>query len=58
MSIYQSLYELINTYIFGGGIVANSYQELVAILISTTGCIFLVSVPFMLVWKVVKTILG
>ena len=58
MSIYQSLYDLINTYIFGGLIATGSYQELVAILFSTLGCVFLISLPFMVVWKVVKTILG
>lgn len=58
MSVYQSLYDLISTYIFGGNIVANSYQELVTILISTCGCIFLISIPFLIVWKIIKVIMG
>lgn len=58
MSIYQSLYDLINTYIFGSSIVAGSFQELVAILFSTFGCVFLVALPFMVVWRLIKLIVG
>lgn len=58
MSIYQGLYNLINQYIFGNSIVANSVQDLATTLISLSGCIFLIAVPFMLVWKVIKVILG
>ena len=42
MNIYQSFYDLINQYVFGNSIV------------STIAVIFVVALPFMLVWKVIK----
>ena len=54
MGIYQSLYDLINTYIFGSGIVAGSVHELATVLLSLTGCIFLLSLPFVLVFKIIR----
>lgn len=53
MSIYQSIYDLINTYIFGGLIEPNTYQELVTILLSTSSCIFIFAIPFIIVYKVI-----
>lgn len=58
MNIYNTLYELINTYVYGGSIVAESVADLVATLISTAGCIFLIAVPFMLVWRICKLLMG
>ena len=48
MNIYQNLYDLINTYVFGNSIVVGSYEELVTILFSTLGCLALVSLPFVI----------
>lgn len=56
MNIYQSCYDLINTYIYGGQIVQGSYMELVAILTATTATLFLFALPFTIVWKLIKTI--
>lgn len=58
MNIYQSLYELINTYIFGGSIALNSVPDLVATLLSVCGVVFIFSIPFMLVWRVIRMIGG
>lgn len=57
MNIYQSLYDLINTYVYGNSIVVGSVADLVATLISTLGCIYLISLPFMLVYFVIKKII-
>lgn len=57
MSIYQSLYDLIHTYIYGG-VTLTSDMSLVCTLISTIGCIFLVSLPFVVVYKVISFITG
>ena len=51
--IYDSIYNLIETYIFGI-VQVGTYQELICILLSSVGCIFVFSLPFVLVWKVVK----
>lgn len=58
MNIYQSIYDLINTYVYGGEIVAGSYTELVAIAFSTAACLFLMALPFIVVWRIIKVIAG
>ena len=57
MGIYQAIYDLINTYVFGSGIVAGSFQELATILISLCACLFIVALPFILVWRIIKLFL-
>ena len=58
MSIYANILELINTYVFGGSIVSGSYEELVSIILATAGVVFLVALPFTVVWKFIKLIMG
>lgn len=58
MNIYQNFYDLLNTYIFGGSIVSGSYQELVAVLVSTCAVLFCVAIPFIIVWKAIRLISG
>lgn len=53
-NIYQTCYDLINTYVFGGTVVANTYQDLICIAFSAAACIFLMSLPFLLVWIIIK----
>lgn len=53
MSIYNALYNLINEYIFGNAIVAGSPEELATTLLSLAGCIFVFSLPFVVVWKLI-----
>lgn len=57
MVIYETFYSLLQQYIFGT-IESGSYQELVAILASTIGCLFVVALPFIVVWKIIRMILG
>lgn len=58
MNIYQNFMDLLNTYVFGGTMVAGSNQELIATLVATCGTLFIISVPFMIVWKFIKMIMG
>lgn len=55
---YESIKNLITTYIYGGNIEAGSTPELVTELLATAGCLFIFSVPFLIVWKVIKMIVG
>lgn len=55
MNIYQDLYHLIEVYIYDGNL--EGFNELVCTLVATCGCLFLIALPFMIVWKVVKLIL-
>lgn len=58
MSIYDNIYNLIATYVYGGDIAAGSFEELVCIFFSTGACLFMVSLPFLVVWMVLKMIVG
>lgn len=53
MAIYQSIYNLIAQYCFGS-VVVGSVEELVTMLVAVCATLFVVALPFMLVWKVVK----
>lgn len=53
--IYNNLYELVVTYIFGTELVTSgSWYELVAILIASIGSLFVMAIPFILVYNVIK----
>lgn len=57
MSIYQSLYDLIAQYVYGG-VELTTHMDLVCVLIATLGCLFVVALPFAVVWLVIKLIVG
>lgn len=57
MSIYQSIFDLIHTYVYGG-VTLTSDMSLVCTLVSTCACFFCVALPFLIVWKVIKLICG
>lgn len=52
MGIYQTLYELLTQYVYGGNAL-NGDQTLTLTVLSTIGCLFVVAVPFLLVWRVI-----
>lgn len=60
MNLFQTLYDLIVQYIFGGqglteaGILADQMQHLVATLVATIGWLFVMVVPFIVVWWLIK----
>lgn len=58
MGIYQGLYNLLELYIYGGNIVEGSHMDLICVLLSSMGCVFLVSLPFLVVWKLIKLVVG
>lgn len=57
-NIYQALYDLLNQYVFGNSVVVGTYPDLLCTLISGTACVFLVALPFLVVWKIIKLIMG
>lgn len=57
MGIYQNLYNIIQTYIYGG-IEITPNIDLVCTLVATIGSVFVVSIPFMVVWFVIRLITG
>lgn len=58
MGIYQICYDLLNTYLFGGIVDVGTYQDLICILLSAIGCIFIFAIPFIIIWRTIKIFLG
>lgn len=56
-SIYQSLFDIIHSYIYGG-VELTADMNLVCTLLSTMGVVFCVALPFLIVWKFATTIMG
>lgn len=56
MIIYNTLYELLNIYIYGSPEVLTSFQELVLTLVSTYGALFVCAIPFICLYFSVKFI--
>lgn len=52
--MFQSLYDIINTYIFSGAVVPETYTDLCCTLASTIGVFALVAIPFFVVFKVIN----
>lgn len=52
--MYNALYDLISSAVYGGAELT-PYMELTATFISTAGVAVLLLLPFVVVWKVVKT---
>lgn len=57
MPIYNSIYQLIEQYIYGT-VEIGTYQELVCILFSTGACLFAMSVPFIVVYLIIRFIIS
>lgn len=55
--IYQNIYNIIVEYIFGS-VSAGSHQELIAILLSSCLVIYCIALPFTLVVKLIKVVIG
>ena len=58
INIYSSIYDLLVNQVFGGSVAAGSPPEFICTMISTFACTFLISIPFIATWKIIKTILG
>lgn len=58
MAIYDTLYDLLSTYIFGGGIATGTYADLICMLVATIGCLFVISIPFIIIWRTIRIFLG
>lgn len=55
--MYQNIYNLVQQYIFDG-VTLTGNMDLIATLIASFGVIFMVALPFTIVWKVIKMLVG
>lgn len=54
MPIYPEFYSLLHEYIYGLDNVLTNYQDLTLTVLATMGCLFIVGLPFVLVWRVIR----
>lgn len=54
--MYQEFYELIQQYIFGNPETMTAHMDLVATACATIGVVFLMSLPFIIVYKFIQMI--
>ena len=52
--IYQSIYDLIVRYIYGGVVNVGSFEELTTIMLSTIFCILILAIPFVVAFLGIK----
>lgn len=57
-SVYNTIYNLVERYIFGGSIEVGSHQDLTATILSSIICVLVFALPFLIIWKVIKVIMG
>lgn len=57
MGIYQTCFDLVEQYIYGT-VTVGSYQELVCIAVATIASLFVMAIPFIVVWCLIKLIIG
>ncbi len=55
--MYQSFYNLIATHIFEGAVEVGSYADLVCTEAATFFSILLVALPFVVIWKIVSSVI-
>lgn len=58
MNYYLDIYETINAYIFGGTLASGTAEHLAVSLFSLCACLFAVALPFIIIWRVMRLILG
>ena len=56
MYIYEDIYHILEVYVYNGNL--DEFARLSCTLISTCACIFLVALPFLVVWKIIKLLLN
>ena len=55
--IYTALYTLVQNAFYGSAVLTG-WQEMVLTIIATIGCLFVFVVPFIIVWELIKLIVG
>lgn len=55
--MYFDLYALLQGFIYGADVTLTNYQDLTLTIMSTVGVLFVVGLPFMVVWRIIKGVL-
>lgn len=54
---YQSLYNLISTAVFGGDPSIATYGEFMCEFVTVIACSFLIALPFIVLWRIIRRFL-
>lgn len=54
--IYNEIYNLISNLLFAGSL--DPYEDLICIIVSSCAVLFLISIPFILVFKIIKLLVN
>lgn len=54
MPLYSTLYSLLQQYIYGADAVLTADMSLTLTVLATAGSLFVVSLPFVLVWRIIR----
>lgn len=52
--MYHELFSILSDFIYGANAALTADQNLVLTIMATIGVLFVVSVPFLVVWRVIK----
>lgn len=55
--MYYQLYSILSDYLYGFGAVLTSEQQLTMTIICTLCVLFIIAVPFLIVWQIIKLFL-
>lgn len=56
-NIYTTIYQLLESILFGS-VTAGTYPDMICVMVSTFACLFMIAVPFIVVYKVIQLIVG
>lgn len=55
--MYYQLYSILSDYLYGVGAVLSSEQQLTMTILCTLATLFVIAVPFLIVWRIIKLFL-
>lgn len=55
--LYEQFYELLKNIIFGESAGQYVWAEFICQAISAIGCVVLISIPFIIVWRIIRTLI-
>lgn len=55
--MYEQLYELVKGVLFGTSAESYVWAEFISQAISACGCVLLIAIPFIIVWRIIRTLL-
>ena len=58
MNIYYDIYDVIEYYICGGDAMSTPELHLAVVLVSLIATLFIIALPFLVVWRAIKMIAG